>query len=207
MASSMSRARLGAPPCSGPDSAPMAATIAAPRSAPVEVTTRAVKVDALNPWSMVSTMYCSMARAWAAVGSSPVEHVQVVGHEAEIGPRLNGLQAFTQTVGAGQNRRHDCAEREALLEQLVRPDVVGGAPRRAPNPTARPRCATRRAARRGGRSAGRSVCRPAGRLRRRRSAWRRRPTGRVGQHALEEEVPDVLEVPLLGQLHRRSTAR
>ncbi len=63
MASSMSRARLGAPPWSGPDSAPMAPTMAAARSAPVEAMTRAVKVEALKPWSMVSIRYCSMARA------------------------------------------------------------------------------------------------------------------------------------------------
>ena len=72
MASSMSRARLGAPPCSGPDSAPMAATMAEPRSAPVDVTTRAVKVDALKPWSIVRIMYCSMARACSGLGSVPV---------------------------------------------------------------------------------------------------------------------------------------
>src|SRR2546423_270630 len=42
MASSMSRARLGAPPCSGPERAPMAPTTAEPRSAPVDVITRAV---------------------------------------------------------------------------------------------------------------------------------------------------------------------
>ncbi len=50
----------------------MAATIAAPRSAPVEVTTRAVNVEALKPWSMVRIMYCSIARACASVGSAPV---------------------------------------------------------------------------------------------------------------------------------------
>ena len=50
----------------------MAATMAAPRSAPVEVTTRAVKVDALKPWSMVRIMYCSMARACNGLGSMPV---------------------------------------------------------------------------------------------------------------------------------------
>ena len=49
MASMVSRARLGAPPCSGPDSAPMAPTTAAAASAPVEVMTLAVKVEALNP--------------------------------------------------------------------------------------------------------------------------------------------------------------
>ena len=46
--------------------------MAAPRSAPVDVTTRAVKVDALKPWSMVRIMYCSMARACSALGSAPV---------------------------------------------------------------------------------------------------------------------------------------
>ena len=50
----------------------MAATMAAPRSAPVDVTTRAVKVDALNPWSIVRIMYCSMARACVGLGSVPV---------------------------------------------------------------------------------------------------------------------------------------
>ena len=72
MASSMSRARLGAPPCSGPDSAPMAPTTAEPRSAPVDVITRAVKVDELNPWSVVEIRYCSMARACSGSGTSPV---------------------------------------------------------------------------------------------------------------------------------------
>ncbi len=67
----MSRARLGAPPCSGPDSAPMAPTMEAARSAPVEVMTRAAKVEALKPWSMVSIRYCSMARTWAAGASCP----------------------------------------------------------------------------------------------------------------------------------------
>ena len=72
MSSSMASARLGAPPCSGPDKAPMAPQTAAARSAPVEVMTRAVKVDALNPWSMVRIWYCSTARAWAGDGSDPV---------------------------------------------------------------------------------------------------------------------------------------
>ena len=72
MASSMSRARLGAPPCSGPDKAPMAPTTAAPMSAPVEAITRAVKVEALKPWSMVEMRYCSTARAWSGSGTSPL---------------------------------------------------------------------------------------------------------------------------------------
>src|SRR6188508_2983417 len=43
----------GAPPCSGPESAPTADERAAPQSAPVEATTRAVNVDALSPCSAV----------------------------------------------------------------------------------------------------------------------------------------------------------
>ena len=49
IASSMSSARLGAPPCRGPESAPIAPQIEAARSASVEVITRAVNVEALNP--------------------------------------------------------------------------------------------------------------------------------------------------------------
>ena len=50
----------------------MAPTTAEPRSAPVEVMTRAVKVEELNPWSVVEIRYCSMARAWSGSGTSPV---------------------------------------------------------------------------------------------------------------------------------------
>ena len=46
--SSILRTRVGAPPCSGPESEPTAADIAAAQSAPVEATMRAVKVDALS---------------------------------------------------------------------------------------------------------------------------------------------------------------
>ncbi len=50
----------------------MPATTAAPRSAPVDVTTRAVNVEALKPWSTVVIWYCSTARALSGSGSSPV---------------------------------------------------------------------------------------------------------------------------------------
>ena len=43
----------GAPPCSGPESAPTADESAAPQSAPVEATMRAVKVEAFRPCSAV----------------------------------------------------------------------------------------------------------------------------------------------------------
>src|SRR6185437_9091380 len=51
----------GAPPCSGPESAPTADESAAPQSAPVEATTRAVKVEALRPCSAVQIQYVSIA--------------------------------------------------------------------------------------------------------------------------------------------------
>ena len=38
----------------------------------MEATTRAVKVDALNPWSIVETRYAFTARTAAADGSDPV---------------------------------------------------------------------------------------------------------------------------------------
>ena len=47
--------RAGAPPCSGPDIAPIAPDIAAATSAPVEAITRAVKVEAFMPCSAAET--------------------------------------------------------------------------------------------------------------------------------------------------------
>ena len=53
--SSIFSTRDGAPPCSGPDRAPTAAESAAATSAPVEATTRAVKVEAFMPCSAAET--------------------------------------------------------------------------------------------------------------------------------------------------------
>ena len=53
--SSIFSTRVGAPPCSGPESAPTADDIAAAQSAPVEATIRAVKVDELSPCSAAET--------------------------------------------------------------------------------------------------------------------------------------------------------
>ncbi|KAF0962328.1 hypothetical protein MLGJGCBP_04548 [Rhodococcus sp. T7] len=47
--------RAGAPPCSGPDMAPMAPDREAATSAPVEAMTRAVKVEAFMPCSAAET--------------------------------------------------------------------------------------------------------------------------------------------------------
>ena len=56
----------------GPASAPRAAPTTSAMSAPVEATTRAVNVEALKPWSIVSIRYCSSAWAARGVGISPV---------------------------------------------------------------------------------------------------------------------------------------
>ena len=69
IASSVSRARLGAPPCSGPESEPSAATTAATEVGAGGGHRRATKVDALKPWSMPRMRYCSMARARTGSGS------------------------------------------------------------------------------------------------------------------------------------------
>ena len=47
--------RAGAPPCSGPDIAPIAPVMQAGTSAAVEATTRAVKVEAFIPCSAADT--------------------------------------------------------------------------------------------------------------------------------------------------------
>ena len=54
---------------------------AAARSAPVEVMTREVNVEALNPWSIVNIWYCSTARATSGSGRS-----QSIGRESTTTP-------------------------------------------------------------------------------------------------------------------------
>src|SRR3954462_8074858 len=65
-------AYAGAPPCSGPERAPPDAESAAPQSAPVEATTRAVNVDAFTPCSAVQIQYVSIALT--ALGSAWPRH-------------------------------------------------------------------------------------------------------------------------------------
>ena len=55
MASNMSSTGPGAPPWSGPFSAPIAPTTALSRSDPVLAMTRAVKVEVFMPWSTTVT--------------------------------------------------------------------------------------------------------------------------------------------------------
>src|ERR1700683_5540781 len=147
MASSMSRARLGAPPCSGPDSAPMAATIAAPRSAPVDVTTRAVKVDALKPWAIVTIMYSSMARA--ATQSGGAAPSELARKERDC-----GTQHVERRPTAAHGRQHRA---QPGRKGAPAPDLL---------------------------------------------AEGRRGRG-IREIAAEQEMPDVLERALLGELDRR----
>jgi hypothetical protein len=65
----MCSTRDGAPPCSGPDRAPIAEEIAAAASAPVEATIRAVKVEAFRPCSAAEMKYASTALTWRGSGS------------------------------------------------------------------------------------------------------------------------------------------
>ncbi len=65
----MPRTREGAPPCSGPDSAPTAPERAAATSAPVEAITRAVKVEAFMPCSAAEPKYASTACTCLGSGS------------------------------------------------------------------------------------------------------------------------------------------
>jgi len=61
--------REGAPPCNGPDIAPTAAENAAATSAPVDATTRAVKVEAFMPCSAADAQYASTALMWSGLAS------------------------------------------------------------------------------------------------------------------------------------------
>src|SRR3712207_3008427 len=67
--SSMCSTREEAPPCSGPDIAPMAPDSEAATSAPVEAMTRAVKVEAFMPCSAADVQYASTAATWRGSGS------------------------------------------------------------------------------------------------------------------------------------------
>src|ERR1700704_6385481 len=69
-ASSIGSTRAGAPPCNGPDSAPTADESAAPASAPVEATMRAVRVDRLR----VSLVHLSAPGEQEALGGGLALH-------------------------------------------------------------------------------------------------------------------------------------
>ena len=206
IASSMSSARLGAPPCSGPDSAPMAPTTAAARSAPVDVITRAVNVDALKPWSIVEMRYCSTARACSGVGNLALHHVEVVRRVREVGVRVDRLEAVLQPVQRGEQRGHDRARLERLVAQLgASTSSDGRKPSAAPSSdtVGAQQVERRRVGPPSARSAGSTAFTAAGISRSgaisvgnaSRSAQRR-------ERALEQQVPHVFERALLRELDR-----
>src|SRR6478736_1157897 len=138
ISSRASSARLGAPPCFGPENEPMAPTRQAARSAPVLAMTRAVKVEALKPWSIVATRYSSTALAPRAGDATP------------------GGQGGAHHLERVGRRRADGGEqvREADRHDAEAPDRRG----------------------------------------------ERRELAGVGEVAVEEQVPRLLEADLLGQL-------
>ena len=69
-----------------------------------------------------------MARACCGARLAAGQHEEVVGGEAEVVARLDGLLALPQPVGRRQDRRHHRAQPERLVVELVGPDVVGRAP-------------------------------------------------------------------------------
>ena len=187
----------------------MPPTTAAARSAPVEVMTRAVNVEALKPWSTVVIWYCSMPRARSGLGHLAGDHVEVVGRVAQVGVGVDGLLAVVQAVEGGQRGRHDGTDLHGVVAQLLGGDVerrleVEG-----------------RADERDDRAQAVEGQEALGRLGdgRELSGDRRRqhpvghdlgleglPLGRRGQLALEHQVPDVLQRPLLGQVRGRVLA-
>ena len=117
----------GAPPCSGPESAPTADESAAPQSAPVEAATRAVKVEALRPCSAVQIQYVSIA--FTALGSaSPRQRsrnfsaaVLALGDHL-VGDRL--ARAVRDARGARDDRHHLGGEPAEVLARLLVRDLV-----------------------------------------------------------------------------------
>ena len=206
ISSSICSARLGAPPCSGPDSAPIAPTTAAPRSAPVEVMTRAVNVDALKPWSIVEMRYFSTAGR--VLGAAARRRASCRGSSrrsrgrraASIGSRPWRSRHSAQ-ISVGTTAHVDIA----LSRSVGVVDVVRRRGSRASRRTARPRCAARRAARTSSPAraiAGSTSATAAGIARRGRmsAANASRSASVVGQLALEQQVPDVFERALLREV-------
>ena len=130
----------------------------------------------------------------------PGQHVEVIGGEAEVVPRFDGVVAVAEPVGGGEDRRHDRTEAERLVVQLVGADVVRRAPAElGPEHGHGGAQDVQRCPERGQRGQQRA------------HAGRQGPPPphlvaeggrgrRVGQLAAEEEVPDVLERAGLGQV-------
>src|SRR5438309_1764118 len=96
--SSIGRTRAGAPPCSGPESAPTAEETTAPQSAPVEATIRAVNVDEQPPDLLERDLPDELLDVDPAVTKRPALTVRLgdlrlEGHDAlETGPDHLGVR-------------------------------------------------------------------------------------------------------------------
>ena len=123
IASSASRARLGAPPCSGPASAPIAEHTASATSAPVEATTRAVNVEALKPWSIVRIMYCSTARTCSGVARTPVVSYRYDAVWPSDGSGSTGSSPAAGAVEGGEDRRRHRRHPQRLVAPCRDVDV------------------------------------------------------------------------------------
>ena len=95
-----------APPCSGPFSAPIAATTAEWRSASVEVTTRAVNVDALKECSAYRTMEMRKTSAATSLGSSPKVIQRKFRGVVEVVARRHHIEAMATPLVVRDDRRH-----------------------------------------------------------------------------------------------------
>ena len=96
--SSIFSTRAGAPPCSGPESAPTAPLSAAATSAPVEAMTRAVNVEAFIPCSAAEIQYASIALTWSG-SASPRQRIR----------KRSGIELALSTSRCGHRRAADAA--------------------------------------------------------------------------------------------------
>ena len=116
----------GAPPCSGPDSAPTADDSAAPQSAPVDAITRAVNVEAFSPCSAVQIQYVSIALTCFG-SASPRQRSR--NFSATVEPRATtSSEAGSTAVGDGGGARDDPhhlrREPTEVLARLLVRDLV-----------------------------------------------------------------------------------
>ena len=211
IASSVSSARLGAPPCSGPDSAPIAADQAGGEVGAGGGDDAGGERRGVEAVVDGEIRYCSTARACSRRGLLAGEHVEVVGGVAAGRPaarpaprpgrsRCSAASIVGHGRGAARARRRAAARRR----RCRRP---AGSRARAPSsdsavrsPSSGPAAGARRW--------------PAARARDRGGQVPRRPRSRrrtparsagVGQLALEHQVPDVLEAAAARPARRRCT--
>ena len=121
--SSILSTRVGAPPWSGPESAPTAADIAAPQSAPVEQTTRAVNVEALAPCSAAETQYESIGAHVSRIGFAAPAEEEPLGSSLALGHTFVGHTRLVATRRLGDEGDHRGRETGEVVSCLRVVDV------------------------------------------------------------------------------------